>query len=136
MSASSELQELIETTLRADAGVGAIVGDRIYDEAPPESNRTYPDVTFGTSDFLPDDDECITGRSETIQLDCWTRDHGRLKSCRALVDAVKAALHEADLTLSNNALVFIRVALVRVMRDQDGLTGHGVVQVTASVEEA
>lgn len=136
MSASGELQDLIQSTLRADAGVSAIVGARVYDVAPAEPSRTYPDITFGSSDLTPEDAECITGREETIQLDCWTRDHGRLKSCRALVDAVKAALHEADLSLSVNALVFIRVVLVRVMRDADGLTGHGVVQVTASVEEA
>lgn len=136
MSASEELQDLIEATLRADAAVGAIVGDRIYDQAPPLDRRTFPDVTFGPSDYVPENLECLSAREETLQLDCWTRDHGRLASCRALTDAVKVALHNADLTLSTNALVLIQIEQVRVFRDPDGLTGHGVVQVTASVEEA
>ncbi|KRS17531.1 DUF3168 domain-containing protein [Roseovarius indicus] len=136
MSASEEVQNLIQTTLRADAEVGSIVGDRIYDQAPPGTSRIYPDITFGPSDYAPENLQCLTSREETFQLDCWTRDHGRLASCRVLVDAVKDALHNADLSLSTNALVLIQVEQVRVFRDPDGLTGHGVIQVTASVEEA
>lgn len=135
MSASTELQELIEATLKADAAVSAIVVARVYDIAPPEDRRTYPDITFGPSDLVPDDMECILGREETFQLDCWTQEHGRLKGCRAIVDAVKRALHLAPLSLSENALVLMRVELTRVLRDPDGIRGHGIVQVTASVEE-
>lgn len=135
MSASEEIQQLVESTLKDNAGVSAIVGGRIYDGAPPAKNRTYPDITFGPSDYTPDDADCIVGREETLQLDCWTRDHGRKAQCKRLVDAVKSALHEANLSLAVNALVSIRVVLVRVMDDPDGLTAHGVVQVTALIEE-
>lgn len=136
MSVSEEVRQLIEDTLKADAQVSALVGSRVYDGAPPIKSRTYPDITFGANDYTPEDYQCIFGRDETFQLDCWTREHGRKAQCRDLVDAVKAALHEADLTLTVNALVRIRVVLVRVFNDPDGLTTHGVVQVTADVEEA
>lgn len=136
MSASEELQQLIEDTLRADSSVSAIVGSRVYDTAPPQNRRTYPDITFGASDYVPESLECLVSREETFQLDCWTRDHGRLGSCRALTDAVKRVLHDAELALTTNALIRMQVELVRVFRDHDGITGHGVVQVTASVEEA
>ena len=136
MSATKEVRQLVETTLKADAGVLAIVSDRVYPKPPPAASRTYPDITFGPVDFTPDDAECITGRSHTLQLDCWSREHGKQDQCSDLVDAVKSALHEADLTLAVNALVQIRVVLVRVFDDPDGLTTHGVVQVTADIEEA
>ncbi|MEQ8292488.1 MAG: DUF3168 domain-containing protein [Roseovarius sp.] len=135
MSASEELQDLIEATLRADAAVGAIVGNRVYDTAPPVERRTFPDITFGPSDYVPENLECLTAGEETFQLDCWTHDHGRLRSCRVLVKAVKAALHDAELVLATNALIRMQVEFVRVFRDPDGITGHGVVQVTTAVEE-
>lgn len=135
-SASSELQDLIEVTLKADAAVAAIVGARIYDTAPAGTGRIFPDITFGPSDFLEDDADCITGRVEVFQLDCWVREHGRLKPARALADAVKAALHLKEVELMTNALLEMRVTAVRVMGDPDGITGHGIVTVQAIVEEA
>jgi hypothetical protein len=134
VSASFELQELIYDTLVADAGVGALVGDRIYDAMP--SDGTYPCLTFGPSSFVPDDVTCITGRVESVQIDCWSQDQGRLNPCKKIVDAVKGALHEADLSLTSNALVRIRVDLVRVFLDADRVTAHGVVQIEAEIEEA
>ena len=134
MSPSRELQTLILDTLVADAAVGALVGDRIYDRMP--SDGDYPCITFGPSDFVPDDFECITGRLETVQLDCWARSQGRLWPAREIADAVKAALHEADLALTVNALIRIEVTGVRVMGDPDGVTAHGVVTVSASIEES
>ena len=136
MSASEELQQLIEDTLRADSSVSAIVGSRVYDTAPPEGRRTFPDITFGASDYVPESLECLVSGDVTFQLDCWTRDHGRLGTCRGLTSAVMRVLHDTELALTTNALIRIQVELVRVFRDPDGLTGHGVVQVTASVEEA
>ena len=136
MSASAELQDLIVATLKADPAVAAIVAGRVYDIAPPQNARAFPDITLGPNDYVPEDMDCIIGREETFQIDCWTKEHGRLRACRALVDAVKDALHLPDLSLSENALVLMRVELARVIRDPDGITAHGIVQVTASIEEA
>ena len=133
MSISDELQALVYQTLVTDAGVGALVGDRIYDGMP--SGRGYPCITFGPSDTLEDDSEGIDGRIETLQLDCWSRDQGRLSPCKKICDAVKAALHKAELELSVNALILIRIDGMRVFRDADGTTAHGVVTVVADLEE-
>lgn len=133
MSASVELQTLIYETLVGDADVGALIGDRIYDRMP--SDGDYPCVTFGPTDYIDDDSQCITGRIETVQLDCWSRDQGRMRPCKEIADAVKSALHKADLSLTTNALVEIVVAGVRVFNDADGVTAHGVVTVEAILEE-
>lgn len=133
MSASAELQKLIYDRLVADTGVHALVADRIYDRAPLEAD--FPCITFGPSDVVPLDDECIDGREETIQIDCWARDQGRLRPCREIADAVKAALHDYSADMGVNALCFMRVRTVRVFEDGDGITAHGVVSVTATVEE-
>lgn len=134
MSASNELQALIYQRLVTDAGVHAVVGDRIYDN--PIGKDDFPYVSFGPSDAVEDDADCITGRVETIQIDCWSRYQGGFKEVKALADAVKKALHRYSGTLTVNALVEMTVQTIRCFRDPDGITSHGVVTVQAIVEEA
>jgi hypothetical protein len=133
VSASVELSDLVLAILKADAGVGALVGDRIYDQAP--GGAAFPHLTLGPSDYAPRDADCIPGREETLQIDVWHRDGGRLWPCRRTADAVKDALHDRDGELATQALADLRVTLVRVIEDPDGITAHGVVQVTATIEE-
>lgn len=135
-SPQAELQKLIYDVLIADADVMA-QADAIYDAVPPDpwggAHNGY--VSFGPSDVIDDDAECITGGQHTFQIDCWSRQVGS-PHCKRLVDAVSAALHEQPLTLTDNALVEIYITLRQVLRDPDGLTTHGIIQVTALVEEA
>ena len=134
MSASNELQALIYDRLVADAGVHAVCGDRIYDNVPRDVD--FPNATFGPSDVVEDDAECITGRIETVQLDCWSRQQGRMKEVKSLADAVKAALHEYAGEMTVNALVEMRVTGLRFFKDKDNITAHGVVTVECMVEES
>lgn len=134
MSVTAELQKLVIDTLKADAAVSAIVGAAVYDY-PPASDP-MPRITIGASDAIPDDADCVAGQEITLQVDCWSRDQGKLHPCRSLVDAVRGALHDADLALPDPySLNTIRVTQARVFPDQDGITAHGVVVVSALVEE-
>jgi hypothetical protein len=133
MSASFDLQRLIFERLVAHAGVHAVVEDRIYDNRPDAA--TFPCVTFGPSDMIEDDAECITGRVETIQIDCWARSNARINAVKPVTDAVKTALHLFDGDLLGSALVEMRVTGMRHFMDADGLTAHGVVTVQAIIEE-
>lgn len=134
MSASNELQKLIYDRLVDDAGVHAVVANRIYDN--PIGKDIFPYVSFGPSDVIEDDADCITGRVETIQIDCWSRYQGGFKEVKDLTDAVKKALHRYEGSFQNNALVEMTVQSIRHFRDPDGITSHGVVTVQAIVEEA
>ena len=133
MSASSALQKAIYEALVADAAVGALVGGRIYDGVP--STATFPYVSFGPDQSLEDDAECISGEDIYLQIDCWSRDQGRKRPCKEIRDAVKAALHDADLSLDDPyALSFIRVPRAEVKIAADNITAHGVLTVQAAVE--
>lgn len=134
MSVFAELQKLIFDTLQADAAVNALIGGRIYDGPP--NDQQFPCITFGPSDSNPDDMECIKARTESIQLDVWSRSNGRMRPCREIMDAVYDALHHANLSLTVNALVLIRVDGMRMFMDADGETAHGVITVEADVEQA
>ena len=132
-SPSTELQVAILNALKAATGVHAICGDRIYDGRPDDA--AFPCVTFGPTQYIPEDVECIVGGIEVVQLDCWARDGGKLWPAKDLAAAVKAALHEASLSLSTHALARISVTSVRTFLDPDGKTAHGVVIVEAEIEE-
>jgi len=132
---SDELQRAIFDRLVADGAVHAIVADRVYDKAPAAKLRLFPDVTFGPSDAIDDDAECITGEVETMQIDCWARNNGRLGPVKPLVKAVKKALHLRPLDIIGGAVVEVRVTMTRAFMDPDGLTAHGVVMVQLIVEE-
>lgn len=131
-SVSLELQTAIYDALIGDDAVSALVGDRVYDGSP--STRAFPCITFGPTDNTWVDLECISASTETIQLDVWSRDQGRMGPCKEVCDTVRKALHLAALELDVNALVRIRVDGVRVFQDSDGVTAHGVVTVEADLE--
>lgn len=132
-SASIELQTAIYERLTAESGVSAIVAGRVYDNVP--EGPTFPYISFGPSDYYPDDADDIDGRVETLQIDCWTRAQGKKRPARELADAVKKALHQFEASFATNALVEIVVTSVRVINDPDPLTAHGIVTVTATIEE-
>lgn len=131
-SPSKELQTAVYNALVANAGVTAIVGDRIFDGRVKDEFQSC--VTFGPSDYTLQDMDCIAGRIESLQIDCWVRD-ARLSPARELADAVKSALHLANLSLDVHALAVLRVTAVRAFMDADGITGHGVVTIEAEIEE-
>lgn len=133
MSVSVSFQELIIATLKADPAVSSLVGTRVYD-GPPK-NPTFPYISLGAMDFRTDDADCIVAREETIQIDCWTRNNGRKWPCKQIVDAVVNAMREQSETLSDGVLVGLSIELIRVMNDPDGITVHGVVQVTGLIDE-
>lgn len=133
MTPGEELQRLIYSTLKADTAVMALI-DGVYDDVPDNPfgvRKAY--VSFGPSDMVPEDPDCIEGETHSFQLDVWSREVGFV-ACKKICAAVKRCLHLADLTLTDNALVEIRLELQRVFRDPDGLTSHGAMQFVASVE--
>lgn len=135
MSVSADLQKLIYDTLKANTAVMALVTN-VYDSVPASpwgTKEAY--ISFGPTDVVEDDAECITAGTHSVQIDCWSRKVGSVH-CKKSVDAVKAALHNRDLSMNSYGLVQMRVTMRRVFADPDGLTKHGVVMVDADIEEA
>ena len=130
-TALEDLQIAVLNALKADPAVSAAVDGRISDGLPVD----YPCITFGPSDFVPVDLDGIDLREQSLQIDCWVRAGQKLWPTAVLADKVKAALHLAELALEDNALIILTVESVRTFRDPDGLTGHGIVTLSAEIEE-
>lgn len=132
-TSSLELQAAIYDVLTGDGAIMAIANN-VYDHVPgaPFGEKTAY-ISFGAQDTVDDDADCIRGVETTLQVDIWSKEPGVVE-CKRLTDMVRAKLHRASLTLATNALVDLRVVLTRTMPDPGG-DHHGVVQVTAMIEE-
>lgn len=133
MSVSNALQKLVFDRLLATPAVTGLIGQRVFDHPPADA--AFPYVSFGASDYQPDDMECISGRIETLQVDIWSRAQDGKREAKMITDAVKTSLHLYPGEPEVGALVLMRVDMVRMMDDPDGITSHGIVQIEAHLEE-
>jgi hypothetical protein len=132
MSAELELQGAINTRLRADVPLTALINKRVYDQ-PPET-ATYPYVTIGEAQSIQDDATCVSGEKIYLTLHAWSQAVG-YPEVKRIAAAVKESLHLAPLDLPSYRLVSILHRQSRVFRDSDGLTSHAVIELLASVHK-
>jgi hypothetical protein len=126
-----ELQGAIITRLRADVALTELVGSRVYDRVPKEA--PFPYVSYGPVDMMSEDADCINGFNIAVQIDVWSRAVGTPEAKR-IGNAVRRALHDADLALPTNAFVLLRHMQSRTFSDPDGLTSHRVIAFESIVE--
>lgn len=134
VSPEFEIQGFIVNHLKADAAVMALVNG-VYDVPPTDpwgTKKAY--ITLGATDTMPDDADCITGLTHTVQIDVWSRSVG-MPACKAICTAVKRSLHQTAADLTENALVEVSMTMERTFRDPDGMTNHGVLQFEFRVED-
>jgi Protein of unknown function (DUF3168) len=96
---SLELQAAIVSKLKNDAGVQAVVGQRVYDEVPP--NPTFPYISIGDNQVLPDKADCIDGTEIFWQIDGWARDPTFPKT-KSISKAVVAAMDDGHWLFGNH----------------------------------
>jgi len=118
---SLQVQKAIVEALRN----ASVAGGRIYDEAP--ENATFPYVTMGECQVLPDKADCIDGAEIFPQIDVWSRATGYPET-KTIVSEVLAALDDnAALPVDGYLVVVFEFMEVRYLRDPDGITRHGAV---------
>jgi hypothetical protein len=132
-NASFALQTAIVATLIGDDGLGALIGDRIYD-GPPR-NAVFPYVSIGQASLADWSTGTEAGAEHQLVLHVWSREGGKRESYE-IMDAIEALLHDATLDLEAHALVNLRFEFGEVARDPDGITYHGVVRFRAVTEPA
>jgi hypothetical protein len=133
MSPTRELWILVRNTLLADTAITTLV-NAIYDKVPDSpwgEKNAY--ISRGPSFGVDDGADCIDGQEITLQLDVWSKVNNT-GTCNDIVEAVRKAVHEKELELTENALVQTRVELWRVIDDPDPLVTHGIIQIVALIE--
>lgn len=137
MAPDADLIAAIANLFRTDPVLVGLLGGRFYDRVPAkaagELDAATDYVSVGAVDSVPQTIDCIEADDVTLQLDVWSAAYDRDR-CRTIVAAIRRRLHDAELPLAENGLAACVVALTRIFEDPDGVTLHGVVQVTASID--
>jgi hypothetical protein len=131
-SPSLELQAAIVARLKAFSGLTSIISTRVYDSVSPTA--TFPYVSWGPEQVVSDDADCITGFEISIQLDAWSQAVGWGEAKR-VAEQVRLALHDYQLSLTDNALVLLEHTQTAMLRDPDGKTSHAAIEFTALIEQ-
>ena len=124
------LIDALVATLKAAPAVTAVAGQRIY-PAPPRL-PTYPCVVVTRSENRPIVENDAV--EHLLTLTCASR-FGGPEEARALVAAVRAALHDARPALAGRTLVNLRVPYADCFAGADRETTLGIVRVRAVTEE-
>jgi len=131
--ASWELQKAVFAALGADAGVTALIGDpaRIYDDAP--AGAALPYVAIGEDIETDWSTATEAGSEHALTIHIWSRAGGR-KEAKAILAAIRDALHDAAPALDDHAVVNLRFQFAHVLREPDGETWHGIARFRAVTE--
>lgn len=122
---SIELQAAIYAALTAHTGLSAELGStgRVYHNVPAGADTPY--VVIGEDTAVDYSGTIVDALEHTITIHSFTESQSRL-GCLQLQKQIRAALHEASLTLSAGVCVNIRQEMRQTMRDPDGISWHGV----------
>ena len=133
-SASWELQKAIYAALVADATLEALLGGTyIYDDVP--RGASFPYVTFAGSTHRDWSTGTETASEHFVTLNAWSKQGGE-KQAHLVVEAIRAALHDAALSLDGFRLVNLRHDMSDTGRQAGGETYVGTVRFRAVIEPA
>jgi hypothetical protein len=128
------LQKAVYVRLTGDAGVlAALNGAKVYDHVPRRTPKPY--ITFGRNvvrDFSASGSEA---HEHDLALHVWAGAKGR-KETAAILEAVRAALHDSALVLDAHRLINLRHTSSEITREDDGETLEGIARFRAVTEVA
>ncbi len=131
MSAERALLAAMRGALLANAALQTLVGERIHDDPPPDAS--FPYVTLGRVESRPADAAASAAIEHAITLHAWSRHGGRAEALN-IIAALRGALHNAPLDVTDHRLVLLLATFSDVFRSGDGRTTHGILRLRALTE--
>jgi len=128
-----QLQKAIVQRLKADGQVSGFVQGRIYDDVPADGEVEFPYISIGAVAIRSRQADCFDLVEVTFQLDVWSRASG-MEELSEIAEAVRAALHDADLQLESHLLVYLNHEQTHELYDPDGMTTHAALSFEATIE--
>lgn len=131
-----ELQKAVIARLNNFAALQALVGARIWDRPPANREPSFPYVTYGETQVLPESNgECYFGSEVNFVLHGWSRQETRAEVKRVGA-ALREALHGAEdvMVLADHSVVACEFVRSDVFLDEDGRTQRIAVRFRAFTE--
>lgn len=131
-TASWSLQTAIHSALIADPALTALLGgQRLFDHVP--RGTPFPYITFGQTTERDWSTGGGEGGEHVVTLHVWSQARGR-RQIQTIAAAVRALMHDAELSLNDHRLINLRHEFTEVRRETDGETLRGLVRFRAVTE--
>ena len=118
---SLEIQAAVVAALKTSGALPAAIGSRVYDSVP--TAPTFPYITLGDCQVLPDKAGCIDGAELFMQIDVWSRTVG-FTEAKQIAKSVVTKLDDKPLTVAGQDVIVFEHQSTQYLRDPDGLTRH------------
>ena len=121
---SFELQKTIYAKLNTDSTIKTTYSATVHDHV--STGTAFPYVVIG-EETLTDDSSTkdIDFNEFTLTIHTFSRNRGR-KEAKQIMARIYTLLHKASLTITGATHINTRFEYSDVVREQDGLTYHGV----------
>jgi len=127
---SLELQKTIFDTLSGDSTITSTYGANVYDYIP--DNTSFPYVKLGEETSVDNGTKTLQGNEHTLVIHTFSQYRGS-KEVKNIMSRIYALLHESSLSVSGASLVNLRFEFSDVIKENDGLTTHGLQRFRAVV---
>ncbi len=127
-----EASAAVYARLTADATLMTQVTNRVYDDVP--DSTAYPYIDMGEAFETDEDAFSQDNYSILLRLHVWSQYQGR-KEAVDIMSRVATLLDEYALTVSGATLSRCVVEQKQILRDPDGKTRHGIIDVRVQAGE-
>ena len=126
---SLALQKTIFDALDGDSTLQSLVTD-VFDFVP--ESTAFPYVKVGEETSVDNGTKTLQGNDHTLVIHTFSRYRGS-KETKEIMSRIYALLHESSLTVSGASLVNLRFEFSDIIKENDGLTTHGLQRFRAMV---
>jgi len=119
---ASALQQTVFTALDQSSTLQNLVTD-VYDFVP--ESTAFPYVKIGEQTMVDDGTKDKKGSDFTLEVHTFSRYRGSVE-IKNIMSVVYDILHESSLSVSGASLVNMRFEFSDIIKENDGLTTHGV----------
>ncbi len=119
---ASALQQTVFNALDQSSTLQNLVTD-VYDFVP--ESTAFPYVKIGEQTMVDDGTKDKKGSDFTIEVHTFSRYRGSVE-IKNIMSVVYDILHESSLSVSGASLVNMRFEFSDIIKENDGLTTHGV----------
>ena len=126
---ASALQQTVFNALDQSSTLQNLVTD-VYDFVP--ESTAFPYVKMGEQTMVDDGTKDKKGSDFTLEVHTFSRYRGSVE-IKNIMSVVYDILHESSLSVSGASLVNMRFEFSDIIKENDGLTTHGVQRFRAFV---
>ena len=123
------LQKTIFDALDGDSTLQSLVTD-VFDFVP--ENTAFPYVKVGEETSVDNGTKTLQGNEHTLVIHTFSIYRGS-KETKEIMSRIYALLHESSLTITGASLVNLRFEFSDIIKENDGLTTHGLQRFRAMV---